>query len=192
MTYKSGMLSGSSGGSSSWASITGKPSTFPPDAHTQAIATITGLQSALDGKQVAGSYAASTHGHVIADVTGLQTALDGKQASGSYAAAAHTHSVADITGLGAAPMGGVATVDFGAVPVTEGAFMVTVAGMTSANVISAFVMAESTADNDAEAHRHAAASFNLCCLPGTGSFTLYATCMMDMCWGSFKIRYSYQ
>lgn len=38
----------------------------------------TATQAALDGK------AAITHTHVINDVTGLQTALDGKQASGSY------------------------------------------------------------------------------------------------------------
>lgn len=46
-------------GSPSWASVTGKPSTFPPEAHDQAIATITGLQAALDGKQPSGSYEAS-------------------------------------------------------------------------------------------------------------------------------------
>lgn len=33
-----------------WAGITGKPSTFTPSAHNQAISTITGLQAALDGK----------------------------------------------------------------------------------------------------------------------------------------------
>lgn len=55
---------------------------------TQAIATVTGLQTALDGKQAAGAYAAASHTHAIADVTGLQGALDGKQAAGSYATAA--------------------------------------------------------------------------------------------------------
>jgi hypothetical protein len=43
-------------GVTSWADLSGKPSTFPP----------------------------STHGHIVADVTGLQAALDGKQAAGSY------------------------------------------------------------------------------------------------------------
>lgn len=33
-----------------WAGITGKPSSYTPSAHTQAISTITGLQAALDGK----------------------------------------------------------------------------------------------------------------------------------------------
>jgi hypothetical protein len=37
-------------GSGAWADITGKPSVFPPDTHSQAISTITGLQTALDGK----------------------------------------------------------------------------------------------------------------------------------------------
>lgn len=45
----------------------------------------------LAGKSDAG------HGHAIGDVSGLQTALDGKQASGSYAAATHTHTAAQIS-----------------------------------------------------------------------------------------------
>ena len=43
-----------------------------------AIADVASLQTALDGKQAAGSYAASVHTHTIASVTGLQTALDAK------------------------------------------------------------------------------------------------------------------
>lgn len=54
--------------------------------HGHAIADVTGLQTALDGKQPAGSYAPAEHAHSIADVTGLQSALDNKQAAGSYAA----------------------------------------------------------------------------------------------------------
>ena len=38
-----------------------------------------------------------SHSHIIGDVTGLQTALDGKQVSGSYAASSHTHAAGDIT-----------------------------------------------------------------------------------------------
>jgi ribosomal protein L35AE/L33A len=33
-----------------WGDVTGKPSTFPPSAHTHVIADVTGLQTALDGK----------------------------------------------------------------------------------------------------------------------------------------------
>lgn len=61
--------------------------------HGHAIADVTGLQTALDGKQASGSYAAASHSHAISDVTGLQTALDGKAAS------PHAHAVADVTGL---------------------------------------------------------------------------------------------
>ena len=71
-------------------------------AHGHGVADVTGLQAALDGKQAAGSYAAAGHGHIIADVTGLQLALDGKQAAGSYALASHTHTIANVTGLQAA------------------------------------------------------------------------------------------
>ena len=57
----------------SWETITGKPATFPPDTHTQAISTITGLQTALDAK------ADSSHTQAISTITGLQSALDAKQ-----------------------------------------------------------------------------------------------------------------
>ncbi|MFN4140228.1 hypothetical protein [Aestuariivirga sp.] len=43
-----------------------------------AIADVASLQTALDGKQEAGSYAAASHTHAIASVTGLQAALDSK------------------------------------------------------------------------------------------------------------------
>lgn len=59
--------------------------------HTHVIADVTGLQTALDGKQASGSYAATVHTHAIADVAGLQTALDGKAAS------SHTHTASQIT-----------------------------------------------------------------------------------------------
>lgn len=58
---------GGSGGSSAWTDITGKPSTFPPEAHTQEISTITGLQTALDAHTV--------------DIAALNTALGTKQAT---------------------------------------------------------------------------------------------------------------
>lgn len=48
-----------------WGSITGKPSTFTPAPHTQAVSTITGLQSALDGK------AATLHTHDATAILGL-------------------------------------------------------------------------------------------------------------------------
>ena len=67
------------------------PALFAPVVHGHVIADVTGLQSALDGKQASGSYASTVHGHVISDVTGLQAALDGK------AATVHTHVSTDIS-----------------------------------------------------------------------------------------------
>lgn len=61
-----------------WSGVTNKPSTYPPAAHNQAINTITGLQSALDGKAANSDFkgatadAAGTHGLVKAPNTGDQ------------------------------------------------------------------------------------------------------------------------
>jgi hypothetical protein len=75
-----------------------------PDLSTYA--TATALSTGLAGK------ANKTHTHAVADVTGLQTALDGKQPKGDYATSkalteglagkantAHTHTIANVTGL---------------------------------------------------------------------------------------------
>lgn len=43
-----------------------------------------------------------SHTHTISNVTGLQTALDGKQSAGNYAAASHTHTAGEISGLASA------------------------------------------------------------------------------------------
>lgn len=71
-------------------------------SHGHAISDVTGLQSALDGKQPAGDYAAVGHTHPIGNITGLQAALDGKQPVGNYSLAGHTHAIGNITGLQAA------------------------------------------------------------------------------------------
>lgn len=42
-----GWVPGEGGGTATWASLTGKPSTFPPSAHTQTMDTIDGLLGAL-------------------------------------------------------------------------------------------------------------------------------------------------
>jgi hypothetical protein len=77
----------SGGGGVAWNEVTGKPETFTPSAHSHTISAVTGLQSALDGKQAAGSYAAAIHAHAIGDVTGLQTALDAKATPADVTAA---------------------------------------------------------------------------------------------------------
>ena len=47
-----------------YASLTGVPSTFPPSVHSHVVADVTGLQTALDGKQTAGTYATLVGGQV--------------------------------------------------------------------------------------------------------------------------------
>lgn len=73
-----------------WSGITGKPSTYTPSAHTQAISTITGLQAALDSKAAnsdmtgATADANGTHGLVPAPAKGNQGQFlrgDGKWAT---------------------------------------------------------------------------------------------------------------
>jgi len=74
---------GGGGGGGSWGSIAGT------------LSAQTDLQTALNGKQVAGSYAAASHTHTIANVTGLQDALDGKQDSGSYVTTSALNELVD-------------------------------------------------------------------------------------------------
>jgi hypothetical protein len=51
-------------GSVQYSSLSGIPSTFAPAAHTHAVSDVTGLQTALDGKQAAGTYATLVGGTV--------------------------------------------------------------------------------------------------------------------------------
>lgn len=54
------------------------------------------------GAQAAGSYAASSHTHSIADISGLQSALDGKQPTGNYLTSyTETDTLATVTARGA-------------------------------------------------------------------------------------------
>lgn len=55
-----------------WGEIGGKPTEFPPEAHTHPISEIDDLQDTLDNLALDG------HIHEIDDVDGLQDALDGK------------------------------------------------------------------------------------------------------------------
>jgi hypothetical protein len=64
-----------------------------PAAHASSHAT--GGSDAITPASIGA--AAASHTHAVADVTGLQSALDGKQAVGSYANATHQHSAAGIT-----------------------------------------------------------------------------------------------
>jgi len=51
-------------GSITYSSLSGIPSTFAPSAHSHAVSDVTGLQTALDGKQASGTYATLVGGTV--------------------------------------------------------------------------------------------------------------------------------
>lgn len=88
---------------------------------------------------------------------------------------------------------GSATIDLGVTPVADASIVVPVVGMLATHSVQVYVMgSDSTVDNDALAHRHAGVSWQMVATPVAGSFTLDIACMTDVCWGTFKIRYSYQ
>lgn len=72
-----------------WAEILNKPSTFPPSSHNHAIGDVSGLQTALDGKQTAGNYAPATHSHTAAQISD-STATGRSVLTAADAAAART------------------------------------------------------------------------------------------------------
>lgn len=80
-----------------WTEVTSKPTTFAPTIGATASTAVAGNDARLSDARTP-----VAHSHAIADTTGLQTALDGKQVAGSYAAASHTHTIANVTGLQAA------------------------------------------------------------------------------------------
>jgi hypothetical protein len=113
----------------SWSSVTDKPSTFAPSAHTHSVADVSGLQTQLDGKQTAGSYAAASHTHTSSQVSDFAAAVvaaappttnaslltsgtvdaarlpaaavltTDSRLSDARTALSHVHSVSDVTGL---------------------------------------------------------------------------------------------
>ena len=119
----------SSASSVAWTDITGRPATFTPSAHTHQVADVSGLQTALDLKQAAGSYAAASHTHTSSQITDFSSAVAAAApsttnasllTSGTLDAArlpasvvltsdsrlsdartpvSHIHSISDVTGL---------------------------------------------------------------------------------------------
>lgn len=100
-------LSESSGALSvTWGDVVGKPSTFPPSAHSHVISDVTGLQSALDSKQpLATVLTNTTAAFTTAQETKLAGIAAGATANATDAAlrdrSTHTGSqaIATITGL---------------------------------------------------------------------------------------------
>ena len=101
-----------------WANLAGKPSTFPPSTHQHTVGDVPGLQTALDGKQPAGSYATAAQGTKadtalqLAALTPYRTATAQDTIDAGKAPANHTHTSSQITDFAAAvaavaPGGGV-------------------------------------------------------------------------------------
>lgn len=131
-------------GTTTWAGITDKPSTFAPAPHNHPASDITGLViqwADVQGKPV--SFLPSPHGHSISDVSGLQTALDARLQSVSWAQvtgkpttftpSSHTHVIADITGLQPA-LDARGNTPIGTATVTETALIALTAGVRKVNV----------------------------------------------------------
>ena len=91
-------------------------------------------------------------------------------------------------------MGAVGTIaiDFGSIPSSQA--QVDVTGQTdilSTSLAEAWVMADSTSDNDTNSHQFAGVSFRLTCgMPTAGvGFTIYAVTLAGEATGEFKIKY---
>lgn len=108
---------GGGGGPCGWASVTGKPSTFPAAPHTHPWDEVTGKPL---------FYPPDNHAHLIAGVSGLQTALDAKEL---LSAKGNANGYAGLDGTGKVPAA--------QLPATAGPFSVvkkTSADQTNATV----------------------------------------------------------
>jgi hypothetical protein len=90
LSYSVADASGTS--SVDWSSILNKPSTFTPSTHTHPTSDVTGLDTALSGKQNVVSGVSDTEiGYLDGVTSAIQTQINGK------AATSHTHVMANIT-----------------------------------------------------------------------------------------------
>lgn len=91
LSYSVGDSSGV--GTIDWTSVLNKPATFPPDAHTHALADVSDVTaSAAELNILDGATLTTTELNYVDGVTsGIQGQLDGK------APTSHTHLLADIT-----------------------------------------------------------------------------------------------
>lgn len=83
-------------------------------------------------------------------------------------------------------------IDLGAIPLAEFSETIVDPAITPTSVITITVSPSASVDNSLEDHLHAAASWQMICVPSSGSFDLHITNMMDLCWGTFNLNYSYQ
>jgi hypothetical protein len=89
---------------------------------------------------------------------------------------------------------GTATIDFGATPVADASVAVTgQTDITATAYVEAWFMARSTAENDAEAHKQAAAVMRVVCSEPTAGvgFTITAYCLQGAATGTFKVEWTW-
>lgn len=99
-------LYGGGSGSVAWSGVTGKPSTFPPEAHTHLVADVTGLQGALDGKALA------SHVHPATGISDSTAAGRSMLTAADAAAQTALLSVATASVKGLMPASGGGTTNF--------------------------------------------------------------------------------
>lgn len=153
------------GSVSDWGDITNKPSTFPP----------------------------STHSHTTSDVTGLNTALAGKQDTLVSATNIKTVNGASLLGSGNLVVSGGSTVeeaelDFGASPVSSKTFVVSAAGVVPTNKI--LISASGNAATGRQADENEMDVIIYRASAGTGSITVYADCLTGTVSGLYKVNFT--
>lgn len=150
---------GGGGGSTDWADITGKPSTFTPSAHSHVIGDVTGLQSALDGKQASGDYL-------------TQTTADGLYQPALWSNNVIQWLMTTVTaGLWIGTVGAGAGTYSTALPTTTNRFT-SMKRARWANVVTTL--------NQVLGQRNTEAMFFRGNAAGQGGFTFYARCGMDV------------
>lgn len=85
----------------------------------------------------------------------------------------------------------VTEISTGATPVSSVSVTITDAAISTSSNLLVSVYPQATSSNSLADHLHAAASWNMIAVPGTGNLTVYIDAMADLFFGNFNIRYSY-
>jgi len=86
---------------------------------------------------------------------------------------------------------GTAVIDVGATPTASATIVIADAAITPTSRVQPFIIGATTVDNDLDSHLHAGASWKMVAVPSTGSFTLYIDALIDLCFGTFQVQYTY-
>jgi len=83
----------------------------------------------------------------------------------------------------------ITTVNFGSAPVDEATFVISDAALAGLTYAEAFVMRESTADNDVDAHMVLATFWKFACSISGTDLTIEGNAWGVLTTGTFKLRY---